>query len=139
LFTDETRKQEIVRFNLLRQQRQRKPDDACKCLADFVAPKDSSVGDYVGAFAVTTGLGEVELARKFEKENDDYNGIMVKALADRLAEAFAEYLHEHVRHEWGYERERLDHQALLKESYRGIRPAFGYPACPEHTEKGKLF
>ncbi len=138
LFTDDTRTQELLRFNLLRQQRQRKPGDACKSLADFVAPQ-GQVPDYVGAFAVTTGLGEVELAKKYEAAHDDYNAIMVKALADRLAEAFAEYLHERVRHEWGYESERLDQQALLKERYRGIRPAFGYPACPEHTEKGKLF
>src|SRR5690606_26062426 len=138
LFTDDTRTQELLRFNLLRQQRQRKPGDACKSLADFVAPQ-GQVRDYVGAFAVTTGLGEVELAKKYEAAHDDYNAIMVKALADRLAEAFAEYLHERVRHEWGYESERLDQQALLKERYRGIRPAFGYPACPEHTEKGKLF
>lgn len=139
LFADESRSVELTRFNLLRQQRQRQPGDACKSLSDFVAPRGNQVGDYVGAFAVTTGLGEVELARAYESANDDYNAIMVKALADRLAEAFAEYLHERVRKEWGYETERLAPDALINEEYRGIRPAFGYPACPEHTEKGKLF
>jgi 5-methyltetrahydrofolate--homocysteine methyltransferase len=139
LFSDESRSKELTRFNLLRQQRQRQDGDPCKCLADFVAPQGNHVGDYVGAFAVTTGLGEVELARAYEAANDDYNSIMVKALADRLAEAFAEYLHERVRQEWGFESKRLDGEALINEEYRGIRPAFGYPACPEHTEKGKLF
>jgi 5-methyltetrahydrofolate--homocysteine methyltransferase len=139
LFTDETRNVELTRFNMLRQQRQRQPGDACKSLADYVAPKANPVGDYVGAFAVTAGLGELELARAYEADGDDYNAIMVKALADRLAEAFAEYLHERVRQEWGYETQTLDNEALINEEYRGIRPAFGYPACPEHTEKGKLF
>ena len=110
-------------------------------LADFVAPKDSDNQDYIGAFAVTTGIGADELADQYEAAHDDYNAIMVKALADRLAEAFAEHLHERVRREyWGYAAdEALDNEALIKEKYRGIRPAPGYPACPDHTEKGTLF
>ena len=110
-------------------------------LADFIAPKDSAITDYVGAFAVTTGIGADELAQQYEDNNDDYNAIMVKALADRLAEAFAEHLHERIRCEhWGYASdENLDNEALIKEKYRGIRPAPGYPACPDHTEKAILF
>jgi 5-methyltetrahydrofolate--homocysteine methyltransferase len=110
-------------------------------LADFVAPKKSEIKDHIGAFAVTTGIGADELAAEYEAQHDDYNAIMVKALADRLAEAFAEHLHERVRREhWGYAAdEQLDNEALIKEKYRGIRPAPGYPACPDHTEKGTLF
>ena len=110
-------------------------------LADFVAPKETDVADYIGAFAVTAGIGADELADQYEAAHDDYNAIMVKALADRLAEAFAEHLHERVRREyWGYASdETLDNEALIKEKYRGIRPAPGYPACPDHTEKGTLF
>ena len=110
-------------------------------LADFVAPKDSGITDYIGGFAVTTGIGADELADQYEAQQDDYNSIMVKALADRLAEAFAEHLHERVRREhWGYATdETLNNEALIKEKYRGIRPAPGYPACPDHTEKGALF
>ena len=110
-------------------------------LADFIAPKESNITDYMGAFAVTTGIGADELAAEYEAKLDDYNAIMVKALADRLAEAFAEHLHERVRLEhWGYAAdEQLDNEALIKEQYRGIRPAPGYPACPDHTEKGSLF
>ena len=110
-------------------------------LADFIAPKESNITDYMGAFAVTTGIGADELAAEYEAKLDDYNAIMVKALADRLAEAFAEHLHERVRLEhWGYAAdEQLDNEALIKEKYRGIRPAPGYPACPDHTEKGTLF
>ncbi len=110
-------------------------------LADFIAPKESDLTDYIGAFAVTTGIGADELAAQYEAAHDDYNAIMVKALADRLAEAFAEHLHERVRCEyWGYAAtETLDNEALIKEKYRGIRPAPGYPACPDHTEKGTLF
>ena len=110
-------------------------------LADFVAPKDSGITDYIGGFAVTTGIGADELAEQYEAKQDDYNAIMVKALADRLAEAFAEHLHERVRREhWGYAAdEALDNEALIKEKYRGIRPAPGYPACPDHTEKATLF
>ncbi len=110
-------------------------------LADFVAPKESEIRDHIGAFAVTTGIGADELAAEYEAQHDDYNAIMVKALADRLAEAFAEKLHEQVRREhWGYAaNEQLDNESLIKEKYRGIRPAPGYPACPDHTEKGTLF
>ena len=110
-------------------------------LADFITPKDSGIKDYIGAFAVTTGLGADELAAEYETKNDDYNAIMVKALADRLAEAFAEHLHQRVRREfWGYASdEDLDNEALIREKYRGIRPAPGYPACPDHTEKATLF
>ncbi|MGB1158399.1 MAG: methionine synthase [Porticoccaceae bacterium] len=110
-------------------------------LADFIAPKDSAIKDYIGAFAVTTGIGADALAKQYEDNNDDYNAIMVKALADRLAEAFAEHLHERIRREhWGYaSNEALDNEALIKEKYRGIRPAPGYPACPDHTEKATLF
>jgi 5-methyltetrahydrofolate--homocysteine methyltransferase len=110
-------------------------------LADFVAPKEFGTTDYIGAFAVTTGIGADELADQYEAKHDDYNAIMVKALADRLAEAFAEHLHERVRREyWGYAADEvLDNEALIKEKYRGIRPAPGYPACPDHTEKGTLF
>jgi 5-methyltetrahydrofolate--homocysteine methyltransferase len=110
-------------------------------LADFIAPKENGIKDYIGGFAVTTGIGADELANQYEAKHDDYNAIMVKALADRLAEAFAEHLHERVRREhWGYATdETLDNEALIKEKYRGIRPAPGYPACPDHTEKVALF
>ena len=111
------------------------------CLADFVAPKDSGVGDYLGAFAVTAGLGIEKKLAEFEAAKDDYNAIMLKSLADRLAEAFAEWLHMMVRREyWGYASdERLDGAALIREEYRGIRPAPGYPACPDHSVKAPLF
>jgi 5-methyltetrahydrofolate--homocysteine methyltransferase len=139
LYTDETRQTELLRFCMLRQQRKRQGDTAYLSLADFVAPR-GTVPDAVGAFAVTAGLGEREFADEFERSNDDYNAIMVKALADRLAEAFAEYLHLRARRDWGHEREgSIDPEKLLQEDFRGIRPAFGYPACPDHTEKGKLF
>jgi 5-methyltetrahydrofolate--homocysteine methyltransferase len=109
-------------------------------LADFVAPVQGGSTDYVGAFAVTAGLGADELAGRYAREHDDYHAIMVKALADRLAEAFAEFLHARVRREWGYGAgEQLSGDDLIDERYRGIRPAFGYPACPDHTEKGRLF
>lgn len=110
-------------------------------LADFIAPAESGIRDYIGAFAVTTGIGADELAQQYEDDNDDYNAIMVKALADRLAEALAEHLHERIRREhWGYASdEALDNDSLIKEKYRGIRPAPGYPACPDHTEKATLF
>ncbi len=109
-------------------------------LADFIAPRDSGRQDYLGAFAVSTGFGADELAAKFDADHDDYNSIMVKALADRLAEAFAESLHKRVREEWGYGRdEQLSPEELIDEKYRGIRPAPGYPACPDHTEKRILW
>ncbi|MSO29862.1 MAG: methionine synthase [Acidobacteria bacterium] len=131
---------ELLRFNMLRQQEEMPDGKPTLSLADFIAPRDSGVGDYIGAFAVTAGIGAAELAASFERDHDDYQSIIVKALADRLAEAFAEYLHARVRREWGYgASERLSPDDLLAERYRGIRPAFGYPACPDHSEKGKLF
>jgi len=140
LFEDENRRGEVVRFNLLRQQAEIADGKPNRSLADFVAPTHSGVRDYVGAFAVTSGAEAQELATRFEADLDDYNAIMTKALADRLAEAFAEFLHERVRREWGYGNdENLDTSDLIAEKYRGIRPAFGYPACPDHTEKHKLF
>jgi 5-methyltetrahydrofolate--homocysteine methyltransferase len=140
VFADEQRDRELLRFVTLRQQEVKTDDKPYLALADFVAPVDSGVKDYVGAFAVTAGLGADDLAKQFEKELDDYNAIMVKALADRLAEAFAELLHERARRDWGYGAgEKLSNEDLISEKYRGIRPAFGYPACPDHTEKGKLF
>ena len=132
----------IASLHHIRQQIQ-KPgaSEELASLADFIAPKESGLTDYIGAFAVTTGIGADELASEYEAQHDDYNAIMVKALADRLAEAFAEHLHERVRLEyWGYAAdEALDNESLIKEKYRGIRPAPGYPACPDHTEKGTLF
>jgi 5-methyltetrahydrofolate--homocysteine methyltransferase len=140
LFEDESRSREVARFPMLRQQRPNNDTDPCLCLADYVAKRASGVRDYVGAFAVTAGIGADEIARRFEAELDDYNAIMAKALADRLAEAFAEWLHRKVRREWGYGRdEALSLEDLIAEKYRGIRPALGYPACPDHTEKTTLF
>ena len=125
---------------MLRQQEELSPGVPNLSLADFISPHDSGVGDFIGAFAVTAGHGVPELVAGFERDHDDYHAIMVKALADRLAEAFAEYLHARARREWGYgSEERLDPDDLIAEKYRGIRPAFGYPACPDHTEKGTLF
>jgi 5-methyltetrahydrofolate--homocysteine methyltransferase len=141
VYTDESRTQLRCTIHALRQQMEKPPGRPNLCLADLVAPKDSGIADYIGAFAVTTGIGVAELAAKFEADHDDYNSIMVKALADRLAEAFAEHLHERVRKEfWGYAGEEdLDNEALIRERYQGIRPAPGYPACPDHTEKAILF
>jgi 5-methyltetrahydrofolate--homocysteine methyltransferase len=141
VFTDGSRAKQAAVLHHLRQQ-QPKPDGVPQsCLADFVAPKDSGLDDYVGGFAVTAGIGVDELVAEFEAKHDDYNAIMVKALADRLAEAFAEHLHQRVRKEfWGYAPdEALDNEALIREQYRGIRPAPGYPACPDHSEKATLF
>jgi 5-methyltetrahydrofolate--homocysteine methyltransferase len=129
----------LTRFHFLRQQAA-KDGEPSRCLADFVAPKDTGLADHIGGFAVTTGLGLKELCERFRAKQDDYNAIMAEALADRLAEAFAEYLHERARHEWGYGRsENLSKEQLIREEYRGIRPAAGYPACPDHTEKGTLW
>ncbi len=140
LFADRDRRAELARFPMLRQQEVVEEGRPHLSLADFVAPVDSGVADYLGAFAVTAGLGADELAARHVREHDDYNAIMVKALADRLAEAFAEFLHARVRREWGYgATEQLSYDDLVEERYRGIRPAFGYPACPDHTEKGRLF
>jgi 5-methyltetrahydrofolate--homocysteine methyltransferase len=133
--------EELMRLCHLRQQRSKADGMAQHCLADFVAPAESGLEDYVGAFAVTAGIGIDEHVARFEQDHDDYSAIMLKALADRLAEAAAEYLHERVRREyWGYSLdEQLENDALIREEYRGIRPAPGYPACPDHTEKGKLW
>jgi 5-methyltetrahydrofolate--homocysteine methyltransferase len=140
VYENEARDVESMRFVTLRQQESKTDDKPYLALADFVAPAGSGAKDYVGAFAVTAGLGADLLSKRFEKELDDYNAIMVKALADRLAEAFAELLHERARKDWGYgASENLSNEDLIGEKYRGIRPAFGYPACPDHTEKGKLF
>jgi 5-methyltetrahydrofolate--homocysteine methyltransferase len=140
VFDSPQRTREIARLHTLRQQWERKGQDAFYALADFVAPVDSGRVDYVGAFAVTAGHGAAELAARFEAAHDDYNSILVKALADRLAEAFAERLHQIARCDWGYGRqEHFGREELIEESYRGIRPAPGYPACPDHTEKGTLF
>jgi 5-methyltetrahydrofolate--homocysteine methyltransferase len=130
-------KRERLRIPMLRQQEDRDP---CLCLADFVAPIGGALHDHIGGFAVTTGLGLDELVAAFDRDHDDYNAIIAKALADRLAEAFAEYLHHKVRLEWGFGAgENLDHEQILDESYRSIRPAFGYPACPDHEPKRALF
>jgi 5-methyltetrahydrofolate--homocysteine methyltransferase len=141
VFTDESRSGELVRLCHLRQQRSKPRGQSHDCLADFVAPIDADVQDYIGAFAVTAGIGIDEHVARFEADHDDYSSIILKALADRLAEASSEYLHERVRREfWGYDaEENLTNDALISEVYRGIRPAPGYPACPDHTEKGKLW
>lgn len=140
LYTDENRSEELTRFHMLRQQWERKGQNTFRSLADYVAPVDSGRADYLGAFAVTTGLGCDELVKKYDDDHDDYHSIMTKALADRLAEAFAEYLHLQARIEWGYDTEEaMSKEDLIAEKYRGIRPAFGYPACPDHTEKWALF
>jgi 5-methyltetrahydrofolate--homocysteine methyltransferase len=141
VYTDDTRKQVATVFRTLRQQDEKPPGKPNRALADFIAPKESGVKDYIGAFAVTAGIGTDELAKKYEADHDDYKAIMVKALADRFAEAFAERLHERVRREfWGYAaNEALDNENLIREEYVGIRPAPGYPACPDHTEKPTLF
>jgi 5-methyltetrahydrofolate--homocysteine methyltransferase len=138
LYADESRSQVLTKFYMLRQQMDKPSGQYNHSLADFIAPKSSGRPDYMGAFAVTAGHGADELAKQFENDHDDYNSIMAKALADRFAEAFAEFLHEKVRKEWGFA-ERLTKDDLLRERYRGIRPAAGYPASPDHTEKGRLF
>ncbi|MFM2397584.1 MAG: hypothetical protein RLZZ144_834, partial [Pseudomonadota bacterium] len=141
IYTDETRQQVAMTWHNLRQQTKKPADIPNYCLADFVAPKAEKVNDYIGAFAVTTGIGIDARVAEFEAQNDDYSAIMLKALADRLAEAFAELLHAKVRREvWAYAAdETLENDALINEQYRGIRPAPGYPACPEHSEKGPMF
>jgi len=141
LYADDRRTKRIAVLHTLRQQMARDGSRANLALADFVAPKETGFADYVGSFAVTAGIGEEEVARRFERANDDYSKIMIKALADRLAEAFAEALHEKVRRElWAYAPgEKLSNEELIAEDYAGIRPAPGYPAQPDHTEKGTLF
>ena len=125
---------------MLRQQETIADNRPNRSLADFVAPKESMAPDYIGAFAVTAGIGVEALVKEYEDKGDDYNAIIVKAIADRLAEAFAEYLHAQARKDWGYGKDEvLSGEDLIAEKYRGIRPAFGYPACPDHTEKRKLF
>ena len=137
---DDTGLQLQAKFHTLRQQSEKPGGQANFALADFIAPKGLGIRDYIGAFAVTAGFGVDELCRRFEGEHDDYRSILTKALADRLAEAFAECLHKTVRDEWGYGlRENLAAEDLIRERYRGIRPAPGYPACPDHTEKRTLF
>lgn len=140
VYKDESRSEVLTTFHTLRQQLEKPQGDANYALADFIAPKSTGLPDYIGGFAVTAGIGTDSLCERFEKDHDDYNSIMTKALADRLAEAFAEWLHREARKEWGFGKEEtLSNEDLIKERYRGIRPAPGYPACPDHTEKGLLF
>jgi 5-methyltetrahydrofolate--homocysteine methyltransferase len=141
VYTDESRKSTLTRLHQLRQQKAKSQEQAQLCLSDFVAPASSGRADYIGAFAVTAGIGIDEHIARFEAAHDDYGSIMLKALADRLAEALAERMHERVRREfWGYAAdESLDGESLIREAYRGIRPAPGYPACPDHTEKATLW
>jgi len=141
VYTDETRTQQREILHHLRQQNVKAPGRPNYCLSDFIAPVESGKADYIGAFAVTTGIGIEAKLEQFERDHDDYSSIMLKALADRLAEAFAEYMHETVRKNyWGYAQDEAhDSKALINEAYQGIRPAPGYPACPDHTEKAKLF
>jgi 5-methyltetrahydrofolate--homocysteine methyltransferase len=138
LYTENSRAKVLATFHFLRQQIAKDDQTPNWCLADFIAPKGSN--DFIGGFAVTSGHGLKELTEKFKADHDDYNAIMAEALADRLAEAFAEYLHKRAREEWGFGRvENLKPEDLIAEKYRGIRPAAGYPACPDHTEKGILW
>jgi 5-methyltetrahydrofolate--homocysteine methyltransferase len=141
LYTDESRQSILARLHFLRQQSIRASSLPNMCLSDFIAPKDSGIADYIGAFVVTAGIGCDVLCKEYEAQHDEYSSIMVKAIADRLAEAAAEYLHEQVRKKiWGYiADEALENTDLIAEKYQGIRPAPGYPACPDHTEKLTLF
>jgi 5-methyltetrahydrofolate--homocysteine methyltransferase len=140
LYRDETREKLLERFHFLRQQSNKEGSEPCRSLADFIAPRETGLPDHIGAFAVTSGICLKELCDSFRVKHDDYNAIMAEALADRLAEAFAECLHKRVRDEWGYGCvEGLSNADLILEKYRGIRPAAGYPACPDHTEKGPLW
>ncbi len=140
VYTDDSRAQVLMTFHTLRQQAEKPEGQPNQALADFIAPKSTGLADYLGAFAVTTGIGLEALCVRFEREHDDYSSIMAKALADRLAEGFAELLHKQAREDWGYGKaEGLSNEDLIRERYRGIRPAPGYPACPDHTEKRLLF
>jgi len=140
LYTDESRAGLLATLHTLRQQNEKPEGQPNQALADFVAPREAGIADYVGAFAVTAGIGIEGLVERFERDHDDYSAIMTKALADRLAEALAEALHKRAREEWGYGRgESLSNADLIRERYRGIRPAPGYPACPDHSEKRVLF
>ena len=141
LYTDESRTEQLTRLHQLRQQSKKPAGQFNRCLSDYIAPVDSGIDDYIGAFAVSAGFGVEELVKVYDADHDAYNSILLKAVADRLAEASAEYLHEKVRKEyWGFAPdEDLNNDALIRESYQGIRPAPGYPACPEHTEKGLIW
>jgi 5-methyltetrahydrofolate--homocysteine methyltransferase len=140
VYTDESRTAERCRFPMLRQQWEREGQTSFRSLADYIAPVSSGQFDYIGAFAVTAGIGAEEMVRRYKAQQDDYNAIMVEALADRLAEAFAEMLHERARRDWGFGKdEKLSRDELIAEKYRGIRPAAGYPSCPDHTEKQTLW
>jgi 5-methyltetrahydrofolate--homocysteine methyltransferase len=141
IYSDEQRTEVMSELHFLRKQTEQPPGRPNSCLSDFIAPKDTGLDDYFGAFAVTTGIGIDKHVKRFEKDHDDYSSIMLKVLADRLAEAFAELMHQRVRKEfWAYDRsETLSNNALIKEQYKGIRPAPGYPACPDHTEKTQLW
>jgi 5-methyltetrahydrofolate--homocysteine methyltransferase len=140
LYTDDSRSHVLERLCFLRQQAQKEQGEPNRSLSDFIAPRETGLRDHIGGFAVTSGIGLKELVERYKAEHDDYNAIMAEALADRLAEAFAECLHKRVRDEWGFGRsEKLSHAELISEKYRGIRPAAGYPACPDHTEKGTLW
>jgi len=140
VYADETRGQVLERFHFLRQQSNKEGNEPCRSLADFIAPKETRLPDHIGAFAVTGGIVLKELCDGFRAKHDDYNAIMAEAIADRMAEAFAECLHKRVRDQWGYGcAEGLRNADLIQEKYRGIRPAAGYPACPDHTEKGTLW
>ena len=141
LYANDKREKVIERFHFLRQQANREgSSEPCRSLADFIAPMETGLPDHIGAFAVTSGIGLKELCESYRAKYDDYNAIMAEAIADRLAEAFAECLHKRVREEWGYGcTENLSNEDLIQEKYRGIRPAAGYPACPDHTEKGPLW
>jgi 5-methyltetrahydrofolate--homocysteine methyltransferase len=141
VYADESRSKILTTFRFLRNQQLKDPGQPNLCLADYIAPKETGIIDYIGGFAVTAGLGVEEWVTQYEQELDDYNAILIKILADRLAEAFAELMHQQVRKEyWGYAAdEQLDVFAMIREEYQGIRPAPGYPACPEHSEKLTLF
>jgi len=141
VYTDETRSKVLFTWQNLRQQTVKREGVDNKCLADFIAPKSTGIADYIGLFAVTSGIGIDKKEADFEKQHDDYSSIMLKAIGDRFAEAFAECMHARVRRDlWGYApNEELDNEALIKEAYQGIRPAPGYPACPEHTVKRAMF
>jgi 5-methyltetrahydrofolate--homocysteine methyltransferase len=141
IYTDEKRKEISTTLHFLRQQREKPAGRPNQSLADFIAPKETGIKDHIGLFAVTAGIDIEKLVEEYEKANDTYNSIIVKAIADRLAEAFAEHMHERVRKEfWGYTvEEDFENIDLIKERYQGIRPAPGYPACPDHLEKAEIF
>jgi 5-methyltetrahydrofolate--homocysteine methyltransferase len=141
VYTDDTRTEVMTRLHNLRQQGERRPGIPHRSLGDYIAPKETGVTDFIGAFAVTAGLGSQDKIAEFKAALDDYSAILLESIADRLAEAFAERLHQRVRKEfWGFQAdEQLDNDALISEKYVGIRPAPGYPACPEHTEKATLW